>query len=90
MELNPIVIGIAGGTGSGKSTLASNIKKEFENNISMLSHDYYYKSNENLSFEELMYWADVKKKVCNMLSVAWEEETKHRYDAIPSRWWTNF
>ena len=52
MEFNPIIIGIAGGTGSGKSTLANNIKKEFENNISMLSHDYYYKSNENLSFEE--------------------------------------
>ena len=44
MELNPIVIGIAGGTGSGKSTLANNIKKEFKNNITMLSHDYYYKN----------------------------------------------
>ena len=52
MELNPIVIGIAGGTGSGKSTLADNIKKEFENNITMLSHDYYYKNNEHLPFEE--------------------------------------
>ena len=52
MELNPIIIGIAGGTGSGKSTLADNIKKEFEHNISMLSHDYYYKSNDNLPFEE--------------------------------------
>ena len=27
MGLNPIIIGIAGGTGSGKSTLAENIKK---------------------------------------------------------------
>ena len=52
MELNPIVIGIAGGTGSGKSTLADNIKKEFENNITMLSYDYYYKNNEHLPFEE--------------------------------------
>ena len=52
MELNPIIIGIAGGTGSGKSTLADNIKKEFEHNISTLSHDYYYKSNDNLPFEE--------------------------------------
>lgn len=52
MELNPIIIGIAGGTGSGKSTLADNIKKEFEHNISMLSHDYYYKNNEHLPFEE--------------------------------------
>ena len=41
MELNPIIIGIAGGTGSGKSTLADNIRKEFANNITMLSHDYY-------------------------------------------------
>ena len=52
MELNPIIIGIAGGTGSGKSTLADNIKKEFKNNISMLSHDYYYKNNTHLPFEE--------------------------------------
>lgn len=52
MELNPIIIGIAGGTGSGKSTLADNIKKEFAHNISMLSHDYYYKSNSDLPFEE--------------------------------------
>ena len=29
MELNPIIIGIAGGTGSGKSTLADNIRKGF-------------------------------------------------------------
>lgn len=52
MELNPIIIGIAGGTGSGKSTLADNIRKEFANNITMLSHDYYYKSNSHLSFDE--------------------------------------
>ena len=52
MELNPIIIGIAGGTGSGKSTLADNIRKEFANNITMLSHYYYYKINSHLSFDE--------------------------------------
>ena len=52
MEFNPIIIGIAGGTGSGKSTLAENIEKDFKNNITMISHDYYYKSNEELPFEE--------------------------------------
>ncbi len=52
MSLNPIIIGIAGGTGSGKSTLAENIRKEFENNITMLSHDYYYKAHPELPFEE--------------------------------------
>ena len=40
------------GTGSGKSTLAENIRKEFEHNISMLSHDFYYKSHSDLSFDE--------------------------------------
>jgi len=52
MGLDPIIIGIAGGTGSGKSTLADNIKKEFAHNITMLSHDYYYKSHSDLPFEE--------------------------------------
>ena len=52
MELNPIIIGVAGGTGSGKSTLAENIRNEFKNDITMLSHDYYYKNNDNLPFEE--------------------------------------
>lgn len=36
----------------GKSTLAENIKKEFENNITMISHDYYYKAHPDLPFEE--------------------------------------
>lgn len=36
----------------GKSTLAENIKKEFKNDISMISHDYYYKDNSDLPFEE--------------------------------------
>ena len=36
----------------GKSTLANNIKKEFENNITMISHDYYYKDHPDLPLEE--------------------------------------
>ena len=50
--MNSIVIGIAGGSGSGKTTLAKNIQKEFENDLVMLSHDYYYKSHDELSLEE--------------------------------------
>lgn len=50
--LNPIIIGIAGGTGSGKSTLADNIRKEFSEDITMISHDYYYKNFPELSFDE--------------------------------------
>ena len=52
MNTSPIVIGIAGGTASGKTTLAENIEKEFGDKIAKLSHDYYYKSHNELSFEE--------------------------------------
>ena len=52
MNIEPIIIGIAGGTGSGKSTLADNIKKEFAHNITMISHDCYYKAHPELPFEE--------------------------------------
>ena len=47
-----IVIGIAGGTGSGKSTLIQKIKDEFSNEITMLSHDFYYKQHNEIPFEE--------------------------------------
>ena len=46
-----IVIGIAGGTGSGKSTMVNKIKEEFNEQITMISHDFYYKRHE-IPFEE--------------------------------------
>ncbi|MEL7656387.1 MAG: uridine kinase, partial [Bacillota bacterium] len=49
---NTIVIGIAGGTGSGKTTMIKRIKKEFDDGITILSHDFYYKENSHLPFEE--------------------------------------
>lgn len=49
---NTIVIGIAGGTGSGKTTLIKRIKKEFNDEITILSHDFYYKEHSDLPFEE--------------------------------------
>ena len=48
----PIIIGIAGGTASGKTTLASEIKKEFQENVIVLSHDFYYKSLTHISKAE--------------------------------------
>jgi len=47
-----MVVGIAGGTGSGKSTLAKRLKESFEGEMVSLSHDYYYKANDNLPYEE--------------------------------------
>jgi uridine kinase len=47
-----MIIGIAGGSGSGKTTLAQNIREVFNDEIVILCHDYYYKSNEGISLEE--------------------------------------
>nr|WP_315021332.1 uridine kinase [uncultured Aminipila sp.] len=49
-----IVIGIAGGTGSGKSTLINKIEEEFNDNITVISHDFYYKEHSNMPFEDRM------------------------------------
>lgn len=47
-----IVIGIAGGTSSGKSTLIRRIKEEFEDQVTILSHDSYYKRHDDMSYDE--------------------------------------
>jgi len=49
---NILVIGIAGGSGSGKTTLMNNIVKRFADNITVLSHDSYYKRHDDMTFEE--------------------------------------
>ncbi len=49
---NVLVIGIAGGSGSGKTTLAKNIMEHFEGRISILRHDDYYKSQDDIPMEE--------------------------------------
>lgn len=46
-----IVIGIAGGTGCGKSTMINKIKEEFKEQITIISHDFYYKYHD-MPFEE--------------------------------------
>ena len=52
MDNNILVIGIAGGTGSGKTTLMNNLIKAFEADVTILSHDNYYKRHDDLTYEE--------------------------------------
>ncbi len=52
MSKTPIVIGIAGGTNSGKSILVRQIGEMFGQQVSLLSHDFYYKRHDNLAIEE--------------------------------------
>ena len=49
---NILVIGIAGGSGSGKTTLMNNIVGRFEEKITVLSHDSYYKRHDDMTYEE--------------------------------------
>ena len=52
MDNNILVIGIAGGTGSGKTTLMKNLIARFEGDVTVLSHDNYYKRHDELPYEE--------------------------------------
>ena len=47
-----LVIGIAGGTGSGKTTLMNNLIEKFSENVTVLSHDNYYRRHDELTYEE--------------------------------------
>lgn len=49
---NIIVIGIAGGSGSGKTTLMKNLLARFQDDVTVLSHDNYYRPYEELTIEE--------------------------------------
>ena len=52
MDKKILVIGIAGGTGSGKTTLMKNLIREFEDVVTVISHDNYYKRHDELTYEE--------------------------------------
>lgn len=47
-----LVIGIAGGSGSGKTTLMKNLVEQFGEDVTVISHDNYYKRHDELSYEQ--------------------------------------
>jgi len=49
---NTMIIGIAGGTGSGKTTLTNQIRKRFEEDVSVIYHDNYYRLQVGKTYEE--------------------------------------
>ncbi|MSP59978.1 MAG: uridine kinase [Myxococcales bacterium] len=51
--VQPLMIGIAGGTGSGKSTVAHALAEGLPNaSVVVVDHDAYYRDRSDLSFEE--------------------------------------
>ena len=53
--MDSIILGIAGGTGSGKTTLTRRLKERFGSDVSVISHDNYYKSHDGLNYGCLLY-----------------------------------
>ena len=49
--MDSIIIGIAGGTASGKTTLVKRLKERFGADVSVISHDNYYKRHDELPYE---------------------------------------
>ena len=49
---NILVIGVAGGSGSGKTTLVKHLLETFAGNITVISHDNYYRRRDELTYEE--------------------------------------
>lgn len=49
---NILVIGIAGGSGSGKTTLMKNLIARLGGEVTVVSHDNYYKRRDDMSYEE--------------------------------------
>ena len=49
---NILVIGIAGGSGSGKTTLMKNLIARLGEQVTVVSHDNYYKRHDNMTYDE--------------------------------------
>ena len=52
MSERVMIIGVAGGTGSGKTTLAENIARAFGDRVAVITHDSYYRAQNDMSYEE--------------------------------------
>lgn len=52
MNTDILVIGIAGGTASGKTTLMKNLIQDFGQEVTIVSHDNYYKRHDDMPYEE--------------------------------------
>jgi len=50
--MEPLIIGIAGGTASGKTTLAEILKNSFQDDVSIIKHDFYYHDSSHFDVED--------------------------------------
>ena len=46
--MEPIIIGIAGGSGSGKSTFTNRLRQYFGDDVVVIYHDNYYRRQDGI------------------------------------------
>ena len=49
---NVMVIGIAGGSGSGKTTITEQLVEELGSDVTVITHDNYYRAHHEMTYEE--------------------------------------
>lgn len=47
-----MIIGVAGGTGSGKTTLTSQIAERLGDEVTVITHDNYYRAHHEMTYKE--------------------------------------
>ena len=52
MRQDIMVIGVAGGTGSGKTTITGKIAERLGADVTIITHDAYYREHHELSYDE--------------------------------------
>ena len=52
IDMEPIIIGIAGGSGSGKSTFTNRLRQYFGDDVVVIYHDNYYRRQDGIPFEQ--------------------------------------
>ena len=79
--MDPVVVGVAGGTGSGKTTVAREIlRRAGTDQISLIQHDAYYKDLSELSpAQRTMQNFDHPDALDNDLLIAHLQELKARH-----------
>ena len=64
---NIMIIGVAGGTGSGKTTLARHIANAFGDRVAVITHDSYYRAQNDKSIEERALQNYVEDEISQLL-----------------------
>ena len=77
-----LVIGIAGGTGSGKTTLMENLIGRFSQDVTLLSHDNYYKRHDELTYEQRCQLNYDEPEALETDLMAWHLDQLRRGEAI--------